>query len=147
MNILIYDHSDVPDVLYQQRIRQLFRAIPAAHLRFVSGILDASWHARHFRPDVIVFDWIGDCRPIRTLVTTLHGIKPGVTMFHLHGNSFIETASLCGLPAGPPVPQWLHDIASDWVLARCVPVTTMPFRNRGFVPNPCLLQDSSRHGA
>jgi hypothetical protein len=122
MNILIYDHSDVPDTFYQQRIRRLFNSLADAAVRFVNGILDAAWHIRHFRPDVIVFDWIGDCSPIRNLVTTLHRIKPGLAMFHLDGNCFIVTASLCGLPAGPAVPQWLHNIASDWIHVRCTPV-------------------------
>lgn len=125
MNILIFDHSAEPDVLYQQRIRQLFSSLVDATVRFVNGILDAAWHIRHFRPDVIVFDWIGDCSQIRQLVTTFERIKPGLPMFHLDGNSFTVTASLCGLPAGPAVPQWLHSIASDWIHARCASAPTM----------------------
>ena len=125
MNVLIYDHSEVPDIHYQQRIRQLFSAIADAAIKFVNGILDATWHIRHFRPDVIVFDWIGDCKAIRKLVTTLHGIKPGVAMFHLDGDGFIATASVCGLPAGPAAPHWLQEMAADWIGARCVPVQTM----------------------
>jgi hypothetical protein len=125
MNVLIYDHSDVPDILYQQRITQLFSSLADATVRFVNGILDSAWHIRHFRPDVIVFDWIGDCKSIMKLVTTLHRIKPDVAMFHLDGDSFTVTASQCGLPAGPAVPQWLHNIASDWILTRCAPVPTM----------------------
>jgi hypothetical protein len=132
MNVMIYDHSEVPDILYQQRIRQLFGALADATVRFVNGILDAAWHIRYFRPDVIVFDWIGDCKPIRTLVTTLHRINPGVAMFHLDGGSFIVTTGLCGLPAGPAVPQWLHNIASDWIFARCAPVpTSSPMNDSG----------------
>lgn len=128
MNVMIYDHSDVPDALYQQRIGQLFISLAKATVRFVSGILDAAWHVRHFRPDVIVFDWLGDCKPIRSLVRTLHGIKPDVAMFHLDGDGFVVTASLCGLPAGPAVPQWLRNIASDWIRARCTPVPTILHR-------------------
>lgn len=126
MNILIFDYSAVPDVLYQQRIRQLFSSLVDATVRFVNGILDAAWHIRHFRPDVIVFDWIGDCSPIRNLVTTFYRIKPGLAMFHLDGNRFTVTASLCGLPAGPAVPQWLHTIESDWIHARCTYAPTIP---------------------
>jgi hypothetical protein len=125
MNVLIYDHSEVPDILYQQRIRQLFSAIADAAVKFVNGILDATWHIRHFRPDVIVFDWISDCKPIRKLVTMLHRMKPDVAMFHLKGDSFIVTANLCGLPADPVVPQWLQEITSDWIRARCASAPTM----------------------
>ena len=121
MNVLIYDHSVEPDADYQNRIRQLFIAIAETTVRFVSSILDATWHVRHFRPDVIIFDWISDCKPIRKLIAMLHGIKPDVAMFHLAGDSFIMTASLCGLPSGPAVPHWLHEMTSDWLLARCVP--------------------------
>lgn len=127
MNVMIYDHSEVPDILYQQRIRQLFSSLADATVRFVNGILDSAWHIRHFRPDVIVFDWMGDCRPIRSLVTTLHRMQPGVAMFHLEGDSFTVTACQCGLPAGPAVPQWLHNIASDWIRARCAPVATLSY--------------------
>jgi hypothetical protein len=125
MNVLIYDHWEVPDILYQQRIRRLFSAIADATVRFVNGILDATWQIRHFRPDVIVFDWIGDCKPIRKLVAMLHKMKPDVAMFHLDGDSFIVTANLCGLPAGPGVPQWLQEMTSDWTRAHCAPLPTM----------------------
>jgi len=118
MNVLIYDYSEVPDISYQQRIRQLFGSIADAVVRFVNGFLDATWHVHRFKPDLIVFDWIGDCKPITELVTMLHRIKPDVAMFHLEGDSFIVTADLCGLPAGHAVPQWLHNIAPDWLLAR-----------------------------
>lgn len=50
---------------------------------FVNSILDATWHICHFRPDVIIFDWIGDCKPTIRLVAMLHRIKPDVAMFHL----------------------------------------------------------------
>lgn len=126
MNVLIYDDSVMPDISYQQRIRQLFSAIADTTVRFVNSILDAAWHINYFRPDVIVFDWISDCKPIRQLVAMLHRIKPDVAMFHLDGNSFIVTASFCGPPSGPAVPHWLHDMTSDWILARCalVPPTS-----------------------
>lgn len=125
MNILIYDHSVVPDISYQQRIRQLFSRIADITVRFVNGILDATWHTRHFRPDVIVFDWVSDCKQLRKLVTMLHRISPDVAMFHLDGDSFIVTASLSGLPAEPAVPHWLHQMASHWILARRAPVLAM----------------------
>lgn len=67
MNVLIYDHSLVPDSDYQQRVRQLFSTLADVTIRFVNGVLDAAWHIRHFRPDVIVFDWLGDCTPISKL--------------------------------------------------------------------------------
>lgn len=124
MNVLIYDHSEVPDIHYQQRIRQLFEAIADAAVKFVNGILDATWHIRHFRPDVIVFDWVGDCKPIRKLVRMFHRITPSVAMFHWDGDSFIVTASLCGLPAGPAVPQWLQEMTSEWLRARCALLPT-----------------------
>ena len=125
MKVLIYDHSVVPDISYQQRIRQLLSTIADIAVRFVNGILDATWHTRHFRPDIIVFDWICDCKQLRKLVKMLHRIRPDVAMFHLDGTSFVVTASLCGITPAPAVPHWLHDMASNWILAQCPPVPTM----------------------
>jgi hypothetical protein len=125
MNILIYDYSALPDLLYQHRVRQLFDSLPDTNVRFVNGILDSAWYIHHFRPDAIVLDWIGDCESIKRLVTTLHRIKPGVAMFHLDGDGFTVTTSPCGLLADAAVPQWLHGIASDWILARSAYVPAM----------------------
>ncbi|GEM_PF-4783332 len=125
MNVLIYDHSVVPDIGYQQRIRQLFACIADITIRFVNGILDATWHARHFRPDVIVFDWICDCKQLRKLARMLHGIKPDVAMFHLDGERFVVTANLCGITPAPAVPHWLHNMASHWILAQHDPVPVL----------------------
>lgn len=121
MNILIFDPSLTPDVAYQQRIVKLFSSVADVSIRFASGILQATWHTRHFRPDVIVFDWICDHLPLGELITLLQRIEPDAAMFHLDGGGLIVNAGPIGSLAKFAVPVWLHNIASHWILARCVP--------------------------
>jgi hypothetical protein len=130
MNVMIFDSSLVPDASYQQRVVQLFSHIADISVRFVAGILEATWHALHFKPDVIVFDWICDHLQIRKLVTMLQGIKPDVAMFHLDGSGSFVHAHPSGSVAEPAVPIWLHDIASPWILARCAAIPAMSSRDR-----------------
>jgi hypothetical protein len=118
MNVLIYDPSAVPDPSYHQRIGNLFRRIADCSIKFVTGILQATWHTRHFRPGVIVFDWVCDCKQLRKLIQALHWITPSVAMFHLDGSGLIVAESQFGFVAEPAVPGWLGDIASSWVVAR-----------------------------
>jgi hypothetical protein len=118
MNILIYDPSAVPDPRYHQRIGNLFRDIAHCTIKFVTGILEATWQARHFRPDVIVFDWVCDCTQLRKLIEALHRITPSVAMFHLDGSGLILPERQLGLVGEPAVPVWLKDIASHWVIER-----------------------------
>lgn len=125
MNVLIFDPSLVPDVSYQQRIEQLFSSIADTSVRFATGILQTAWHTRHFRPDVIVFDWICDCKQFRKLITILHRIKPNLAMFHIDGSGFIVTESPDDPLDEPAVPHWLHNIASPWLLARAAPAPAM----------------------
>lgn len=130
MNVLIYDPSLVPDASYQQRIVQLFSRIADISVRFATGILQATWHTRHFRPDVIVFDWICDHLHLNRLIAMLHGIKPDVAMFHLDGGGLFVNASPFGSVAELTVPIWLDDIASSWVVARFAPIAVMSSRDR-----------------
>jgi hypothetical protein len=130
MNVMIFDPSLVPDAGYQQRVVQLFSHIADISVRFVAGILEASWHALHFRPDVIVFDWICDHLQIRNLITLLRGIQPDVAMFHLDGSGAIVHAHPSDSAAELAVPIWLHDIASPWILARCATAPAMSLRDR-----------------
>lgn len=125
MNVLIFDPSLVPDISYQQRIVQLFSSIVDTTVRFATGILQAAWHTRHFRPDIIVFDWICDSKQLRKLITMLQSIKPDMAMFHLDGGGVIVTASTGSPFAEHAVPHWLCNIASDWILARCAPMPAM----------------------
>ncbi|MDP1981943.1 MAG: hypothetical protein Q8K23_05330 [Sulfuritalea sp.] len=130
MNLLIYDPSLVPDAGYQQRIVQLFSRIADISVRFATGVLQATWHMRNFRPDIIVFDWIGDHLQIKRLIAMLHGIKPDVAMFHLGDSGSFVSASPLGSAAEPAVPTWLHDIASPWILARCIAIPAVSSRDR-----------------
>ena len=122
MNVLIYDPSLEPDISYQNRIVQLFHSIADTSVRFVSGILQVTWHTRHFRPDIIVFDWIRDSKQLNNLISILHRIKPDMGMFHLDGGGVVAAASPCSSPAAIVVPPWLHCMAPHWNLARCAPV-------------------------
>lgn len=125
MNVLIFDPSLLPDVSYQRRIVHLFSSIADISVRFATGVLEATWHTRHFRPDVIVFDWICDHTQLRQLITMLHRIKPDVAMFHLDGGGFNVSESPFGPPAELVVPIWLHSIASPWILSRYAPIAAM----------------------
>lgn len=118
MNVLIYDSSVVPDVDYQQRITHLIGALAEVSVRFVTGIIEATWHIRDFRPDVIVFDWICDCKYLRDLAAVLRRLKPDLAMFHFDGESFTATAQALDRPSALRVPDWLHQAGPDWILAR-----------------------------
>lgn len=130
MNVLIYDSSLVPDASYQQRIVQLFSRIADISVRFATGVLQATWHMRNFRPDIIVFDWICDHLQFTRLIAMLHGIKPDVAMFHLDGGGVFVNVSPFGSAAEFAVPIWFHDIASPWIRARCVAIPAMSSRGR-----------------
>jgi hypothetical protein len=125
MKVLIFDPSLVPDVSYQQRVVQLFGRIVDVSVRFVTGILQASWHAHDFRPDIIVFDWICERLPLDKLIAMLRGIRPGAAMFHLDGGGVFLNASTFASSAELAVPVWLQDIASPWVLARLAVIPVM----------------------
>lgn len=122
MNVLIFDPSLVPDIRYQERIVQIFDSIADSSVRFVTGIIQVAWHARHFRPDIIVFDWVCDSKQLKNLVRMLQRIKPDVGMFHLDGGGVVAVASPCGSLKEMVVPPWLYKIASQWSFARCAPV-------------------------
>lgn len=120
LNVLIVDHSVVPDIRYRQHIGQLLGSIADIEVDFANGVMDVIWRIAHFRYDFIIFDWIDDGAQLGKLIAMLHRIKPDVAMFHLDGDSFIATSRLCGLPSGADVPNWLQNIASHWMLARRV---------------------------
>jgi hypothetical protein len=118
MNILIFDAALVPDSGYQQRIEQLFKRLADNTVRFATGILQAVWHTRNFRPDIIVFDWIDNSEQLKKLITMLHRIKADVAMFHLNGEGLIVTECPFGRPVEATVPSWLDDIVAHWLVAR-----------------------------
>ena len=122
MKVLIYDSSLVPDISYQQRIVNLFTNIAEISVKFATGILEATWHIRNFRPDVILFDWICDSKQIRKLVTMLHRIKPDVAMFHLNLGGIFVATSPYGFLAETTVPFWLKNISPHWILAGRTPI-------------------------
>ena len=119
MNVLIYDPSLEPDISYQDRIVQLFQRVANASVRFVTGILQATWHTRHFQPDIIVFDWICDSKQLNSLVQMLRRIKPDMGMFRLDGGGLVAAAGPSSSQSEMVVPPWLFRMAPHWNLARC----------------------------
>ena len=121
MNILIVDPSLMPDLSYQQRITQHLSSAADVNVRFAAGILDATWQARDFSPDVIVFERVGCCEQIRKLIALLRRINPGVAMFHLEGGSLVATEDPC-TATGPVVPRWLQNMAMHWIFEPFAPI-------------------------